>query len=77
MTAPAKKKSSSAARVAAYRKRMRDAGYRQKTVWTLDLRNPEQSARLDRAIEALAASDPAGDEWMTDLYAIEDWPAET
>jgi hypothetical protein len=76
MTAPERKKPSSAARVAAYRKRMRDAGYWQKSIWTLDLRNPEVSARLDRAIAALAASDPDGEAWMADLYAIEDWPSD-
>jgi hypothetical protein len=77
MSTPARKPRSAAAeRQAAYRRRMRDAGFRQKTMWVLDLRRPDVRERLEREIKAIAEHDPDGDTWMRDLYAVDDWPKE-
>ena len=77
MSSPAKRPRSPAAkRVAAYRQRMREAGYRLKSIWVPDLRNPEVIARIQRAARAIAEHDPDGEEWVDALYQVRDWPAE-
>ena len=79
MSTPLKKPQTPAARrVAAYRKRMREKGLVQKTIWTLDTRSPEFVAEAERQSLALAANDPGGDEWMAFLEAGGlDWPERT
>lgn len=77
MNVPAKKAKPSASRVAAYRQRMRAKGLVQRTVWTLDTRNPEFIAEAKQQSMAVAAGDPAGDAWMAFLDAGgRDWPKE-
>jgi predicted deacetylase len=54
---------------------MRARGYRQKTIWVPDLRNPEVLAEYKRQAKLIAASDAAGDELEADgWYEAVDWP---
>jgi hypothetical protein len=70
-----KQRSSSAKRMAEYRKRMRAAGYRQVQMWVRDTRRPEIADEIRRQCQAIAAHDPGGDEIMTELEAGGyDWP---
>lgn len=59
MSTPAKKTrttaKSSTERMRAYRERMRQKGFRQKTIWTLDLDNPEVLADYQRQAKELGA----------------------
>lgn len=57
MSTPLKKpRSSSAKRVAAYRKRMRDQGLVPKTIWVRDKSDPDFLAEYDRQCRAIASS---------------------
>jgi predicted KAP-like P-loop ATPase len=80
MSSPAKKQKTapktSAERMRDYRKRMRQKGYVQKTIWTIDLNNPEVLADYQRQARELGKSDPAGDEIMPWIEAAMDWPDE-
>ena len=80
MTSPVKKPrtaaKTSAERMRDYRERMRQKGYRQKTIWTWDLDNPEVLADYQRQARALGESDPAGDEIMPWIEAAMDWPTD-
>lgn len=62
MSTPARKSKGSTERMGAYRRRMRERGFRQKTVWVPDLSNPEVLARYHRAGAAIAAGDAASDD---------------
>jgi hypothetical protein len=71
MTAPAKKKSSSAARVAAYRKRMREAGLVPRTIWVPDTKDPkfiEEYRRQCRAVSKHEEREREIMEWVERAY---------
>ena len=74
MSSTAKKPKTSTERMAAYRKRMRDAGLRPVQIWVPDLRKPEILAKYKRQAKLLGESDPAGDEIMEWLDQVRDWP---
>ena len=67
MASSARTPQSAARRVAAYRKRMREAGFVQRTVWVPDVRSVDYRALIGREIQALAAGDDAMI-WMPTLY---------
>ena len=69
MSTPARKTSRAAQRMSTYRERMREKGFRQKTIWVPDASNPKVLARYRRAAEAIAVSDPAGDDIRAFLEA--------
>jgi hypothetical protein len=69
-SAPKSPPKSAALRVAAHRKRMRDAGYVQKTLWVPDLTNPGVLAEIRRQCQAIAAS-PEGPEVMEWMEAMQ------
>ena len=76
MSTPAKTPQSPAARrVAAYRKRMREAGLVPKTIWVPDTKDPKFIAEYDRQCRAIAArAESEADiwEWTDALYAEHD-----
>lgn len=74
MSTPARKPASSASRMAAYRKRMREAGYRQVQIWVPDTKAPEFIAEAHRQARLVAQHDPGGDEIMEWLDQVRDWP---
>jgi len=61
-------------RMSAYRQRMRAAGLRPVQIWVPDSRSPDFAAKCRRQARAVAASDPAGDEIMSFVAAVYEWP---
>ena len=53
---------SSRERSARWRARMRERGYRPKTIWVPDLRRPEVRADLQREVQAIRIADRESDE---------------
>lgn len=74
MSSAARKPKTSTERMAAYRRRMREAGLRPVQIWVPDLRKPEILAEYQRQARAIAESEPAGDEIMEWLDQVRDWP---
>lgn len=74
MSSAAKKPKTSTERMAAYRKRMRDAGLRPVQIWVPDLRKPEILAEYKRQAKLIGESDPAGDEIQEWIDKIYEWP---
>lgn len=69
-----RKTSTPAARMAAYRQRMRAAGLRPVQIWVPDTRSPDFAETYRRQARAIAACDPAGDELMSFVASVRDWP---
>jgi len=61
-------------RMANYRERMRAAGLRPIQIWVPDVRDPAFAAKCRAQAQAIAASDPAGDELMDFITEIYQWP---
>lgn len=76
MTSPAKKPSTSAERMREHRRRMREKGFVQKTIWVPDLNNPSVIERYRRSAQAIAAEDPASKELDAWMEAVRDWPTD-
>lgn len=74
MSSAAKKPKTSTERMAAYRRRMREAGFRPVQIWIPDLRKPEVLAEYQRQARAIAESDPAGDEVIEWIDRAYEWP---
>ncbi|MBF0137207.1 MAG: antitoxin MazE family protein [Magnetococcales bacterium] len=60
--------------MAAYRQRMRAAGLRPVQIWVPDSRATDFAAKCHRQAQAVAASDPAGDEIMRFVSSVYEWP---
>jgi hypothetical protein len=73
MAKAAKKPKTSAERMAAYRARMRAAGYRTRAIWLPDWTAPDFVAEARRQARA-AAQDPGEQEVMAWLDQVRDWP---
>jgi hypothetical protein len=67
-------KPSKNARMMAYRQKMRAAGLRPVQLWVPDTRSPEFIEKCRLQSEAVAASDPAGDELMEWVESMYEWP---
>ncbi len=76
MSSTAKKPKTSTERMAAYRKRMRDAGLRPVQIWVPDVRSPEFIAKARRQAQSVARRDPGGDDIMAWLDEVRDWPTD-
>ena len=61
-------------RMANYRARMRAAGLRPLQIWVPDTRAPGFAETCRRQARAIAAADPAGDEIMRFIEAVQEWP---
>lgn len=76
MSTPAKKQTpapkTSAERMRDHRRRMREKGFVQKTIWVPDMSNPEVRTRYRRAAEAIAKRDPAGEDIQPFLDAAQE-----
>jgi len=60
--------------LANYRERMWAAGLRPIQIWVPDVRDPAFVAKRRAQAQAIAASDPAGDELMDFITEIYQWP---
>lgn len=76
MSSTAKQPKTSTERMAAYRKRMRDAGLRPVQIWVPDTRSPEFIAKARRQAQSVARRDPGGDDIMAWLDQVRDWPTD-
>lgn len=76
MSSAAKKPKTSTERMAAYRKRMRDAGLRPVQIWVPDTRSPEFVAKARQQAQSVARHDPGGDDIMAWLDQVRDWPTD-
>lgn len=56
------------------RRRMRAAGLRPARIWVPDTRSLGFAEECRRQSQAVAASDPAGDELMHFVAGVHDWP---
>jgi Protein of unknown function (DUF3018) len=74
MTGIAKKPKSSSERVAAYRKRMREAGLVSRTIWVPNLKDPKVLAEFRRQAKLIGDRDRAGEEIQPWLDALAEWP---
>lgn len=61
-------------RMATYRERMRAAGLRPVQIWVPDSRAPDFAEKCRRQALAVAAGDPAGDEIMSFVAGVYEWP---
>lgn len=61
-------------RMATYRQRMRAAGLRPIQIWVPDSRDPAFADKCRAQAQAIAASDPAGDELMDFVAELYQWP---
>ncbi len=61
-------------RLANYRERMRAAGLRPIQIWVPDVCDPAFAGKRRAQAQAIAASDPAGDELMDFITEIYQWP---
>lgn len=61
-------------RMASYRERMRAAGLRPIQIWVPDTRAPGFAETCRRQAQAIAASDPGGDEIMKFIEDVFEWP---
>ena len=73
MPRSAKKPKTGAERMAAYRARMRAAGYRTRAIWLPDWRAPGFIAEARRQARA-AAQDPGERDVIDWLDRVRDWP---
>jgi hypothetical protein len=60
--------------MASYRQRMRMAGLRPVQIWVPDTRSPHFIEACHRQAQAIALSDPAGDEMMQFVDSVYEWP---
>jgi hypothetical protein len=61
-------------RMVNYRQRMRAAGLRPIQIWVPDIRDPAFADKCQAQAQAIAASDPAGEELMDFVTEIYQWP---
>lgn len=66
---------SSTDRMAAYRRRQREAGLRPVQIWVPDLRKPDILAEYRRQAQLIAHSDVAGTDALEWIEAAYGWPA--
>jgi hypothetical protein len=69
-----KPRSPAAQRAAEYRRRMREAGYRQVTRWVPDTRRPEVQSDLQQQAQAIADSVDGEAELMKWVESVYAWP---
>ena len=62
-------------RMADYRRRMRAVGLRPVQLWLPDTRAPAFIDKCRAQARAVAADDPAGDELMSFVESLYEWPA--
>jgi len=74
MTQSVRNPSSSRRRMASYRERMRAQGLRPVQIWVPDTRSPDFAEKCRQQAQALAESDPAGDEVMAWIESVYEWP---
>lgn len=76
MTSPATKPKTSAERMREHRRRMREKGYVQKTIWVPDMSNPAVLAEYQRQAKVIGDQERADKELDGWLDAVRDWPTE-
>jgi Protein of unknown function (DUF3018) len=65
-----------ARRMSAYRARMRKAGLKQVVMWLPDIKSPAFIKAAKQQSLAIAKHDPAGDEMLTWIESVYEWPPE-
>ncbi len=65
-----------ARRMSAYRERMRKAGLKQVVMWLPDTKSPAFIKAAKQQSLAIAKHDPAGDEMLTWIESVYEWPPE-
>lgn len=76
MTSTAPKARTSTERMREHRRRMREKGYVQKTIWVPDMSNPEVRADYQRQAKAIGDEERAERELDGWLDAVRDWPTD-